>query len=604
MNKSHNIIPFISSILSFLVVFSLAFPSKYNALSIYLFCSFVLFFMVKRKSFKWKNSFVILSVVYFFLHVVYLFFDNNSLVTLFEVEKKLSFLVLPFFWYNLPVFEPQKVAKRALDWFSVAMSFFGLFLLSNAFLSSNYLEVTTPFFYHDFVSIFDGNAIYFSLLFTVSLLILIENNRNDSSLFLFISIAFQSIILILLSSKLFLFILGSLLIYLVVTSKRKIILLSFVIILLGSLFWVIQTSIVNRFKDIEKSSFFELKKEINPATKFDGFTLRKELWNIGLEIAEKDSKLLFFGVGPGDAQDEINSKLKSNNFYLGNGMSKKTGFLNYNCHNQYIQSILETGLFGLSLILFLFLFLLYAGFITQNKLLILFNFILLAAFFTESYLSRQIGIISFLGFNFMFLELKPIDYSQHYNYSVKRLFDILFSGLIIIFILSWFLPIMGLLIYIDTKSFPLFVQNRAGRNGRIFRCFKMRTMLENEDADLLPAMEGDIRITRFGNFLRKYAVDELPQFFNVFLGQMSVVGPRPLMVNEEEAWNIKVLGFSERLSLKPGVTGLAQANGYKGIINHNSDLMVRFRLDKLYSKRQSIWLDIKIILRTILYIFT
>jgi lipopolysaccharide/colanic/teichoic acid biosynthesis glycosyltransferase len=269
-----------------------------------------------------------------------------------------------------------------------------------------------------------------------------------------------------------------------------------------------------------------------------------------------------------------------------------------------MQSLVETGFVGFGILLLMFGFLFQVGSHTKNRLLILFNLILFLAFFTESYLSRQIGIISFLGFNSLFLNLAPFDFDKNLKAKLKKGFDLLFSSLVLVFLLSWLLPVMGLLIYIDTKSFPLFVQNRVGKDGRVFRCFKMRTMVQNADADVLPAKEGDNRITRFGQFLRKYAIDELPQFFNVFLGQMSVVGPRPLMVKEEENWNSKVEGFTDRLTLKPGVTGLAQANGYKGIIHHRADLIIRFRLDKLYLKKQSLWIDVKIIVRTILFIFT
>lgn len=594
---------FVSSILSFLVVFSLVFPSEYNALAIYMFCGFSLFYMIKEKSFKWRNTFVVLSLLFFFLHFLYLFFDDNRASTGFEIEKKLGFLVLPLSWFNLPVTDPKSVAKIALRWFSIAMSFFGLFLLSYALIDSNYLETTGSFFYHNFVQVFEGSAIYYSLLFLVSLLVLIEGNRERPSVLTFISIAFQSFVLVLLSSKLFVLILSIILLYAGFTSKRKVSVVLVSFCLIGGLFFANQNSVLNRFKEIDVNSFFALRNEIHPGTKFDGFTLRKELWNIGLEVVENGNYSLFLGVGPGDAQDEINKKLVEKNFYLGNEKYSNKGYYNYNSHSQYIQSLVETGFFGLSILLLMFLFFFQNGFSSANRLLVLFNSVIIVAFMTESYLNRQIGIISFLGFNCLFLELQSVDYSKQFKSAVKRAFDLLFSGLVLVLILSWLLPLMGLLIYIDTKSFPLFVQNRVGKNGCVFRCFKMRTMIANTEADFVPAMKGDVRITRFGNILRKFAVDELPQFFNVFLGQMSVVGPRPLMVREEKEWNSKITGFTDRLKLKPGITGLAQAHGYKGIINHKADLMVRFRLDKLYCKKQSLWLDTKIIIRTIIYIF-
>lgn len=594
----------ISAFLSFLVMFSLTFPSEFNALSIYLFCGFSLFFMIKQRSFRWKNGFVFLSILYFSLHLFHLFFDSNTAAAAFEVEKKLGFLVLPLFWFNLPVSHPQKVARRALNWFSQAMTFYGVFLLINAFIKSNYLQDSSPFFYHELVSVFQGSAIYFSLLFVTSLLVLVDNIKRKFTTLLVVHIAFQILVVLLLSSKLFLAVLIALLIYFTVSNRNRIVYWILPVVLVGIAFIANQTLVFDRFQEIDSSAIFSLKKEIGPETKFDGFSLRKELNNIGLEVIEESDRTLIFGVGPGDAQDQINIKLKEKNFYLGNEIEGDTGFWNYNVHNQFMQSLVETGFVGFGILLLMFGFLFQVGSYTKNRLLILFNLILFLAFFTESYLSRQIGIISFLGFNSLFLNLEPFDFDKNLKAKLKRGFDILFSGLVLVFLLSWLLPVMGLLIYIDTKSFPLFVQNRVGKDGRVFRCFKMRTMVQNADADVLPAKEGDNRITRFGQFLRKYAIDELPQFFNVFLGQMSVVGPRPLMVKEEENWNSKVEGFTERMILKPGVTGLAQANGYKGIIHHNADLMIRFRLDKLYVKRQSLWLDTKIIVRTILFIFT
>lgn len=120
----------------------------------------------------------------------------------------------------------------------------------------------------------------------------------------------------------------------------------------------------------------------------------------------------------------------------------------------------------------------------------------------------------------------------------------------------------------------------------------------------IPAQLVDTRITNFGAFLRKYALDELPQFFNVLLGSMSVVGPRPLMISDEEKFNELIPNFSSRLVMKPGITGFAQAFGYKGYVGSRVDIANRYRLDKKYSQIQSLWLDIKLIfftIKTILY---
>ena len=128
-------------------------------------------------------------------------------------------------------------------------------------------------------------------------------------------------------------------------------------------------------------------------------------------------------------------------------------------------------------------------------------------------------------------------------------------------------------------------------------------MIKNTDADLLAAQENDARITKIGGFLRKYAIDELPQFFNVFLGQMSTVGPRPLMVNEEIEFNQLIPNFSKRLISKPGITGLSQSFGYKGMVEGLVDIKIRMKLDMLYAEKQSLWLDVKLIMNTLKYIF-
>ena len=159
-----------------------------------------------------------------------------------------------------------------------------------------------------------------------------------------------------------------------------------------------------------------------------------------------------------------------------------------------------------------------------------------------------------------------------------------------------------LAIAIDTRSFPIFTQRRVGLNNESFDCFKLKTMFNNPEADYMAAQINDSRITTFGSYLRKYGIDELPQLFNVLLGDMSIVGPRPLMVYEENEFNKIVNGFSTRLKTKPGITGLAQAYGYKGYVNDKFDIRIRYKLDLLYSKEQSFKVDLKIISKTFLYL--
>ena len=161
------------------------------------------------------------------------------------------------------------------------------------------------------------------------------------------------------------------------------------------------------------------------------------------------------------------------------------------------------------------------------------------------------------------------------------------------------MPLVSIIIWLDMKHKPVFVQKRVGQNGKPFFCYKLRTMIENKEAHTLPAKVNDVRITRIGHLLRKSGIDELPQLFNVLKGDMSLVGPRPLMLHEEQMFSDLIDRFSSRLVSKPGITGLSQCNGKKGFVESIYDIRERYRIDKLYSKKQSIELDIKILMKTL-----
>ena len=231
----------------------------------------------------------------------------------------------------------------------------------------------------------------------------------------------------------------------------------------------------------------------------------------------------------------------------------------------------------------------------SRRVVFLLNGLFLIGFLTESFLSRQMGIVSYLSFNSLFIAQQ----SSSFRLMIKRIFDLIFSFGVIVLLLSWLMPLLCVFIIFDLKSSPIFVQKRVGKNGKVFHCFKLRTMKKNALQHQIPAQIGDTRITKFGAFLRKYALDELPQFFNVLVGSMSVVGPRPLMLSDEEKFNKLIPNFSSRLAMKPGITGFAQAFGYKGYVGSRVDIANRYRLDKKYSQIQSFWLDIKLIFFTI-----
>jgi Undecaprenyl-phosphate glucose phosphotransferase len=191
----------------------------------------------------------------------------------------------------------------------------------------------------------------------------------------------------------------------------------------------------------------------------------------------------------------------------------------------------------------------------------------------------------------------PLDDSR--NQLIKRIFDIAFSGLFILTVLSWLTPLIGLIIKIDSKGPIFFIQLRSGERNKSFSCLKFRSMKVNQEADSRQATKDDPRITKLGHFLRKSSIDELPQFLNVFIGTMSVVGPRPHMLKHTEEYSKVIEKFLGRHYVKPGVTGLAQCMGYRGETRDLADMENRVRLDRHYIENWTFWLDIKIIFLTV-----
>lgn len=185
------------------------------------------------------------------------------------------------------------------------------------------------------------------------------------------------------------------------------------------------------------------------------------------------------------------------------------------------------------------------------------------------------------------------------NYFIKRLFDIVFSTLVIIFIMSWLTPLIAILIRLESKGPIFFKQKRNGLDYEEFNCYKFRSMFVNENADIDEAVKNDPRITKVGAFIRRTSIDEMPQFFNVFVGTMSVVGPRPHMLNFTEKYAVKVNKFKARHFIKPGITGMAQTHGYRGEIENDTDIINRIKYDIFYMESWSLLLDMKIIYLTV-----
>ncbi len=180
----------------------------------------------------------------------------------------------------------------------------------------------------------------------------------------------------------------------------------------------------------------------------------------------------------------------------------------------------------------------------------------------------------------------------------KRLFDLVISTFFILFILSWLIPLMAALIKLDSKGPVFFRQRRVGRGGRGFTCLKFRTMRVNKDCNRLHAHANDCRITSLGKWLRKSNIDELPQFINVMLGEMSVVGPRPHMYADCSRFSSTVFGYKFRNFVRPGITGLAQIKGYHGPAVSYESIFRRFQWDAFYVRNVRFSLDMRILKTT------
>ena len=177
----------------------------------------------------------------------------------------------------------------------------------------------------------------------------------------------------------------------------------------------------------------------------------------------------------------------------------------------------------------------------------------------------------------------------------KRVFDIVVSSLVLVFILSWLIPILAILIKLDSAGPAFFTQLRSGKNNIPFRVIKLRTLRVNDDADSRQVTRSDGRITKLGRFLRKTNLDELPQFFNVLAGDMSIVGSRPHMLKHTTEYAELHDNYMLRHYAKPGITGWAQVNGYRGEIKEPSQLRQRVDHDIWYTENWNIWLDFKIV---------
>lgn len=180
----------------------------------------------------------------------------------------------------------------------------------------------------------------------------------------------------------------------------------------------------------------------------------------------------------------------------------------------------------------------------------------------------------------------------------KRIFDIAVSFFVVVFVLSWLIPLIGLLIWLESKGPLFFVQKRTGKNGNDFNCLKFRSMQVNSGANEVQATANDRRMTRIGKFLRRSSLDEFPQFINVLRGDMSIVGPRPHMIKHTHDYSRVIGQYMVRQFLKPGITGWAQVNGLRGETREVGQMQRRVEHDLWYLENWSLFLDVKIMVMT------
>ncbi|WP_369765667.1 undecaprenyl-phosphate glucose phosphotransferase [Flavobacterium sp. WC2429] len=215
--------------------------------------------------------------------------------------------------------------------------------------------------------------------------------------------------------------------------------------------------------------------------------------------------------------------------------------------------------------------------------------------------SRKVEINFYENTPVLILRNEPLEGTL--NLLLKKGFDVVFSFLVVVLIFPWLIPIIAILIKIDSPGPIFFRQERSGRENLPFSCLKFRTMKENGFSDTVQATKQDSRITKIGAFMRKTNIDELPQFFNVLWGNMSVVGPRPHMLKHTEQYSELINNYLVRHYAKPGITGWAQVNGFRGETKELIEMKDRVDYDIWYIENWSLLLDIKIIYLTIYNVF-
>lgn len=196
------------------------------------------------------------------------------------------------------------------------------------------------------------------------------------------------------------------------------------------------------------------------------------------------------------------------------------------------------------------------------------------------------------------IEIRRHQYAKRNYFIVKRGMDVMTALLISLLVFPWLFPIIIILIKLDSQGPSFFKQKRVGFLGETFWCYKFRTMYVNDAADIRQAIKNDPRVTRIGKFLRNTGLDELPQFINVFLGHMSIVGPRPHMLKDSEEFAEVVADYKFRNLVRPGITGMSQVRGYRGPATTFQSIFRRYQWDAYYVRNVNFFLDMRIIAET------
>ena len=214
------------------------------------------------------------------------------------------------------------------------------------------------------------------------------------------------------------------------------------------------------------------------------------------------------------------------------------------------------------------------------------------------YYSGAQPILEYIGKMPVFF-LRNIPLSYLHNAFVKRCVDVLFSSIAIVILFPILFPVLSILIKLSSPGPIFFKQLRTGKQGREFYCYKFRTMRCSADAHTKQATADDDRKTKVGNFLRKTSLDELPQFYNVLIGNMSLVGPRPHMLSHTYQYSPKVDKYMVRHFVKPGITGYAQVNGFRGETKEIELMEKRIQKDIYYVENWTLWMDFMILAKTV-----